>query len=59
MTELDHVDLAVGLGELVKHFRKLNPDFSSEDIFTTIYMDFVEYDTDNVLATKSLDYSSL
>ena len=59
MTELDHVDLGVALSELVKHFRKFNPDFGSDDIFTTIYMDFVEYGTDNVLATKELDYSSL
>ena len=59
MTELDHVDLGVSLGELVEHFRKLNPDFGSNDIFTTIYMDFVEYDTDNILATKELDFSSL
>lgn len=52
------------LSDLINYFSSLNPNFSPNDIYTTVYMDYPEYiqssgDLGPVMGTRELDFSSL
>lgn len=55
----------VSLGQLVRYFRNLNPNFTSNDVYTTLYIDYYEFvtppggPTGELIATRELDFSSL
>lgn len=50
------------LGELIQYFRRTEPTFSDQSLFTEIYMDFYKYNIAQMgplLDTQVLDFSSL
>ena len=52
------------LSDLIDYFSSLNPNFTPNDIYTKIYMDYPEYiqstgDLGPIMGTRELDFSSL
>lgn len=47
------------LGEVVSYMKTLDPQFEDDDIYSELFLDFVNIETGNVNATLSLDYSAL
>lgn len=47
------------LGEIVNYMKTMEPEFENDDIYSELFLDFVNVDTGNVNATLSVDYSGL
>lgn len=47
------------LGEVVNYMKSLDPSFEDDDVYSELFLDFVNLETGNVNATLSLDYSDL
>lgn len=47
------------LGEVVSYMKTMEPGFENDDIYSELFLDFVNVDTGNVNATLSVDYSGL
>lgn len=47
------------LGEVVSYMKTMEPGFENDDIYSELFLDFVNVETGNVNATLSVDYSAL
>ena len=47
------------LQDVVKYFQATDPTFTSDDVYTVLYLDFIDRSSLEVMATKECDFSSL